>query len=311
MSLSGNRLSDLFKETSSKIAAYLNEDSINEILVNPDGKVWIDTFKEGRIETAASLSPEERGQIICLVAGISNQTVSYDKPEIAIELPDTGERFQGLIPPLVEYPAFSIRKHCSTPLTLNDYVESQCLTNEQAAYIKESIAKRKNIIICGGTSSGKTTFGNAILNEISHENHRILILEDTRELKCVAKDVVQMKTTLNCSMRDLIRISLRLRPDRIIVGEVRGGEALELLKAWGTGHPGGIATLHAESAQDCLYRLEDLILESVSSKQTRLIANSIDLIIYLERVNNLRRVKEMVEVKNISIGGSDYEFNQV
>ena len=305
------RLASLFAEASEKIISYLNDEQINEILVNPDGKIWVDTFKDGRVDTGNILSTGERERIICLVAGMSDQIVTSDQPDVGIEIANSGERFQGMLPPLVEHPAFSIRKHCASILTLSDYVDHNCLTKKQVEIIKKSIKERKNIIICGATSSGKTTFGNAVLQEIAQYHHRVLILEDTRELQCSARDVVQLKTTHNRSMRDLIKIALRLRPDRIVVGEVRGGEALELLKAWGTGHPGGLATLHAESAQDCLFRLEDLVAESTVAKQTRLIANSVDVIIYLQRVDNRRVVKQIVEVKKLSVENSDYELNEI
>jgi len=147
-------------------------------------------------------------------------------------------------------------------IPLERYVTDEMMPVEQAAFLRSAVRERQNILIAGGTSTGKTTLANALLAEIAATGDRVLVLEDTVELQCVARDHVPLRTRAGVvSMTELVRATMRLRPDRVIVGEVRGGEALDLIKVWGTGHPCGIATIHAGSALGALLRLEQLILE--------------------------------------------------
>ena len=143
------------------------------------------------------------------------------------------------MPPVALQPSFAIRVPAARVFRLEDYVGGTTMSEAAACALRRAVKSRQNILVVGGTGSGKTTLTNALLAEIANEDHRILILEDTRELQCAAKDCVSLRTQASVSMRDLVRSTLRLRPDRIVVGEVRGGEALDLLKAWSTGHPGG------------------------------------------------------------------------
>ena len=204
---------------------------------------------------------------------------------------------KGLIPPAVSAPCFVIRKPATKVFSLADFVTAGTLSQVQAQTLREAVTDRLNIVIAGGTASGKTTFANALLKELEHSDQRVLLIEDIVELQCRAPDHMQLRSVGNrVTMRTLVRSALRLRPDRIIIGEVRGGEALDLLKAWNTGHPGGITTIHANDALSALSRIEQLVAEVSQSVSTELIAQTIDLIIHLEKTNTGRRVTQILRV---------------
>jgi type IV secretion system protein VirB11 len=239
------------------------------------------------------------------------ETVTPDRPAVAGVLPRSGERFQGLLPPLAERPVFTIRKRASIVFTLEDYVTKGILSAAGADVIRRAVVDRKNILVAGGTGSGKTTLVNAILAEPPFMSDRIVLIEDTKELQCPADDKVELltkNTEPRVTMTDLLRMTLRLRPDRIIIGEVRGPEALAMLKAWNTGHPGGVATIHANSAADALRRIEDLVGEASQVIPNRSIASAINLVIFIERVSGTagRTVRSIVEVHGFD--GGDYVF---
>ncbi|WP_375210664.1 P-type conjugative transfer ATPase TrbB [Hyphococcus sp.] len=268
-----------------------------EIMANPDGSVWIEKAGIGLIVSAHTLAPSDRERVIRLVASGVGEAASRNSPIVSAELPGSGERFEGLLPPVSTAPCFSIRKPATTPFELGDYVDQGALAPALATALQDAIADHANILIAGGTSSGKTTFTNTLLAEPSLHDDRILILEDTRELRCAAPNVVQLRTHRgHTSLQDLVRSTLRLRPDRIIVGEVRGAEALDLLKAWNTGHPGGITTLHANSAHGALNRLEQLTLEATPRAPFDLIAEAIDVVVFMSRAGGQRRVEEALRV---------------
>jgi type IV secretion system protein TrbB len=207
-----------------------------------------------------------------------------ERPIISAELPPRGERFEGVLPPVSRAPCFSIRKPAQVLFRLSDYVGAGMMSAGQKTVLEDAIGTHANILIAGGTGSGKTTLANALLAEIAALDERVVNLEDTRELVCAAEDVVALRTRAGVvSLSDLVRSTLRLRPDRIIVGEVRGPEALDLLKAWNTGHPGGIATIHANSAKAALSRLEQLCMEVCERPPTALIEEAIDLVVFIAR----------------------------
>ncbi|WP_199257955.1 P-type conjugative transfer ATPase TrbB [Paracoccus binzhouensis] len=283
----------------------LGDPAVIEVMVNPDGRLWIDRLGEGRSDAGLRVHPSETERIIRLVASHVRTEVHADNPIVSAELP-SGERFEGVLPPVALAPCFAIRKPAAKIFTLTDYVRTQIMIPIQAEALRQAVRERKNILVAGGTSSGKTTLANALLAEIANCDERVILIEDTRELQCAAKDCVALRTRPGVvSLADLVRSTLRLRPDRIIVGEVRGAEALDMLKAWNTGHPGGIATVHANSAHAALYRIEQLVQESVTVIPRRLIAEAIDLVVFIAGRGSSRRIETIAEVTGLDANG-DY-----
>ena len=209
---------------------------------------------------------------------------------------------------MVAAPVFAIRKPAVAVFTLEDYVGAGIMPDDAAAALCDAITSRANILVAGGTSTGKTTLTNALLAEVAKSSDRVVLIEDTRELQCLTPNLVALRTKDGvASLSDLVRSSLRLRPDRIPIGEVRGAEALDLLKAWGTGHPGGIGTVHAGSALGALRRLEQLIQEAVVTVPRVMIAETIDLIAVLSGRGSARRLSELARVEGLNATG-DYQI---
>ncbi|WP_297838350.1 P-type conjugative transfer ATPase TrbB [uncultured Roseibium sp.] len=291
------------------IAQFLDDPQTVEVMLNPDGRLWIDRLAQGLSYTGETLVAADGERIVRLVAHHVGAEVHAGSPRVSAELPETGERFEGLLPPVVAAPAFAIRKPAVAVFTLEDYVRARIMTHGQAEALRSGVATRANILVAGGTSTGKTTLTNALLAEVARTSDRVVIIEDTRELQCAAPNLVAMRTKDGvASLSDLVRSSLRLRPDRIPVGEVRGPEALELLKAWGTGHPGGIGTIHAGSALGALRRLEQLIQEAVVTVPRALIAETIDLVAVLSGRGASRRLAELARVDGLGPDG-DYRVS--
>ncbi|WP_370590448.1 P-type conjugative transfer ATPase TrbB [Xylophilus sp. ASV27] len=280
-----------------EIAAALDDPEVVEVLLNPDGSLWVDRLGAGRAPTGHKLSAPVAERIIRLVAAHVRAEVHPGAPLLSAELPETGERFMGVLPPITRAPSFAIRKRALRIMTLADYVADGVMTTEQTVFLRQAVRDRLNIVVAGGTSTGKTTLANALLDEIANTHDRVLILEDTVELQCRSDDHVAMRTEPGVStMADLLRATLRLRPDRIVVGEVRGAEALDMLKAWGTGHPGGIATVHANSAAGALLRLEQLVQEISVTVPRALIAEAVHVIVHIAGRGHARRVREIARV---------------
>ncbi len=287
-----------------EIAAALADPDVVEVLLNPDGSLWLDRLGSGRAPTGTTLTPAVAERIIRLVAAHVRAEVHAGAPILSAELPETGERFQGVLPPVVRAPSFAIRKRALKIITLARYVVDGILTEAQATFLRQAVRNRLNIVVAGGTSTGKTTLANALLDEIAETRDRVLILEDTVELQCRSADHVCMRTEPGAStMADLVRATLRLRPDRVVVGEVRGGEALDLIKIWGTGHPGGIATVHAGSAHGALMRLEQLIQEVSVTVPRPLIAEAVNVIVFIAGRGHARRVQEIARVVGFDDNG--------
>jgi len=290
------------------IAAALADPAVIEIMVNPDGALRLDRLGEGRTDTGIRYDPAQVERIIRLVASHAHTEVHAASPIVSAELPPhgegAGERFEGVLPPVSLEPCFSIRKPAAKIYTLMDYVSDGIMPADTARLLSLAVVERKNILVAGGTSSGKTTLANALLAEMAHLDERVILIEDTRELQCAASDVVALRTRPGVvGMADLVRSTLRLRPDRIIVGEVRGAEALDMLKAWNTGHPGGIATVHANSAVSALYRLEQLVQETVVTVPRRLIAEAVDTIVFIAGRGPARRVETIAHVAGVDPDG--------
>ena len=293
------------------IAAALADPLVLEVMVNPDGALRLDRLGSGRSDTGEKLEPAQVERIIRLVASHARTEVHGAAPIVSAELPPhaeglAGERFEGVLPPVAPGPCFSIRKPASRVYTLADYVGDGIMSAEAARLLSLAVVDRRNILVAGGTSSGKTTLANALLAELAARDERVILIEDTRELQCAAPDTVALRTRPGVvTMADLVRSTLRFRPDRIIVGEVRGGEALDMLKAWNTGHPGGIATVHANSAASALYRLEQLIQEAVVTVPRHLIAGAIDVVLFIEGRGTGRRLGAIESVEGLDAAG-DY-----
>lgn len=286
----------------------LNDDQVIEVMLNPDGVLWAERLSKGKFNTNVRIPHERSENIIKLVAAYKNEITSLEHPSVSSEIPFKNARFQGWLPPVVKQPTFAIRKRAIQIFSLEEYEKSGALSPGMGQTLRKAVAERKNIVIAGGTGSGKTTFANALLSLLKGSDQRVLVLEDLPELQIEAADTVFMSTTPAITMRDLVKGTLRMRPDRIIIGEVRDGAALELLKAWNTGHPGGICTLHANSAESTPSRLEDLIQEVVIAVPRNLILQAVDLIVFISRdARGLRRVKTVVELVDYSEG--QYEFN--
>lgn len=290
------------------IAEALADPTVIEVMVNPDGSLRLDRLGKGRIDTGTRLKPAEVERIIRLVASHIRVEAHEKNPVVSAELPETGERFEGVLPPVSVAPCFAIRKPAAKVYTLDDYIADRIMGPLQAAALKTAVRDRRNVLIAGGTSSGKTTLANALLAEIAEADERVILIEDTRELQCAAPDCVALRTKPGIvGLADLVRSTMRLRPDRIIVGEVRGPEALDMLKAWNTGHPGGIATVHANSAHAALYRLEQLIQEAVVTVPRQLVAQAIDLVVFIRGRGEGRRVETIATVEGLDAHG-DYRI---
>jgi type IV secretion system protein VirB11 len=289
------------------IASFLEDPAIVEVMLNPDGRLWVDRLSGGLEDTGATLSPADGERIVRLVAHHVGAEVHPGSPRVSAELPETGERFEGLLPPVVAAPAFAIRKPAVAVFTLDDYAAAGIMTPAQASILRQAVADHRNILVAGGTSTGKTTLTNALLAEVAKTSDRVVLIEDTRELQCLAPNLVALRTKDGVvTLSDLVRSSLRLRPDRIPIGEVRGAEALDLLKAWGTGHPGGVGTIHAGSALGALRRLEQLIQEAVVTVPRALIAETINVVAVLAGRGRQRRLAELAVVTGLDPDTGDY-----
>jgi len=288
-----------------EIVTALDDPAVVEIMINPDGRLWVERHGSGRAETGF-VSAADTERVIRLVASHMGRRADAASPIVSAELPIGGERFEGVLPPVTPGPCFSIRKPAGRVIDLETYVASGVMAAHHAEALRLAVLQRENILVVGGTGSGKTTLANALLAEIARTGDRLVILEDTRELVSAAEDSVQLRTQPgSVTLADLVRSTLRMRPDRIIIGEVRGAEALDMLKAWNTGHPGGIATLHANSALGGLSRLEQLIGEASAQVPHDLIAETIDCVVYISRRAGIHRVETVARMKGLGRGGYD------
>ncbi len=297
-------VSKLQNSLGNQLCAALEDPSVVEIMLNPDGKLFIERLGHG-IEPAGEMSSVAAEAVIGSVAHVLGSQVDDARPIVSGELPIGGHRFEGLLPPVVAGPSFTIRRRASHLIPLDAYVASGTMTADQAAIVRSAVTEKLNIVVSGGTGSGKTTLTNAILAEIAifSPQDRLVIIEDTAEILCLAENALCLHTSDAVDMSRLLKSTMRLRPDRIIVGEVRDGAALTLLKAWNTGHPGGIATIHSNSARSALQRLEQLTAESSQQPMQSVIGEAVDLIISIERTPSGRRVCEILHVTGFA-GGS-------
>jgi type IV secretion system protein VirB11 len=294
---------------------------IAEIMLNPDGQLWIDELGAGMRDTGTRIAAAQAENLLGTIAAMLNTVITPERPILEGELPLDGSRFCGILPPVTLGPTFCIRKPAASVFSLADYVRDGILDGGHstmvvrnndppirghAAALRHALETQQNILVIGGTQSGKTTLTNGLLQELATlvgSTQRAILIEDTRELRCSLPNAVAMRTSETIDMTRLVRTALRLRPDRILVGEVRGPEALAMLKAWNTGHPGGIATVHANDARAGLIRLEQLVQEAGVPPQPALIAEAVDLLVVIIRTPLGRRVTEVARVRGIDSSG--------
>jgi P-type conjugative transfer ATPase TrbB len=296
----------LYHDLGKEIIGYLADKDINEIMLNPDGSLWVDRASLGQ-EKVGFLNRLQAFSILYSVAGVNNFIVSPRFPRLEAELPHykelQGQRFTGQIPPIVSNPSFTLRKKSEKIFTLEDYVSTSRLTQNQKEVLQELVKNRKNILVCGGPGSGKTTVTNALIVEaVKTDTHqRFIILEDTPELQCTAPNKVSLVTSVDVNMTGLLRAAMRMRPDRILIGEVRGAEALDMLKAWNTGCPGGICTVHANGASEAIQRILDLSMEAgLVHPPISLLLHTIDAVVSVVRRENQKGfISEILSLKGV------------
>jgi type IV secretion system protein VirB11 len=285
------------RELGDDVLAFLEDDSVTEIMLNDDGRVW--TFGRGSAkDTGVTMSAARSLSFLGTIASFYGKTIHAESTILAEVLPIDGSRVNGVIPPTTDMPSFNIRKRATRIFTLEEYVNQNRMTSRDHEIIREAIKTRQNFLVVGATGSGKTTLTNAILHEINAINpdHRIISMEDTAELQIPQQNKVRMYTDDHTSMQKLLFSAMRQKPDRIMIGEIRNSAALDLLKSWNTGHPGGVTTLHANSCMEALSRLEMLILEAVPNPMQRLIGQAVGLVIYIEPLATGPTVTEIMEV---------------
>ncbi|MDD5406954.1 MAG: P-type conjugative transfer ATPase TrbB [Sulfurovaceae bacterium] len=296
----------LRNELGREVVAALEDNDVIEIMLNSDNTMWIDKLSSGmeKIEKHSCSA-----QIaIHTIASYLDTNITIENPILECELPLDGSRFEALVPPVVSHPSFTIRKKAKKIFTLDDYVKNKIITPQQKGVIEAAIQQHKNILIAGGTGSGKTTLTNAIIDSISTitPTDRMVIIEDTAEIQCQSENNVIFRATEFAPMVRLLKATMRYRPDRILVGEVRGGEALTLLKSWNTGHPGGVATVHANNAYAALVRLEQLVAEGTIADSRTVIAEAIDIVIFIEKTQQGRKVTDLLEVERYDFQKNKY-----
>lgn len=298
-------LDKLKKELGATVRGALEDPEVVDVILNPDGKLWVNRLGKGKTFTGEVMLPHMALSMLGTVATLLQTEINRENPILQGELPIDGSRIEGVIPPITAAPVFAIRKKAAAVFPLSAYVDQGRMTEEQKEIIQKAIRERKNVLICGGTGSGKTTLGNAILRELAEQcpSERAVILEDTVELQCALEDKTELRTWGKIKLTTLLHATLRLLPDRIIVGEIRGAEVLDLLKSWNTGHPGGFATVHANDALSALTRLELLMIEADVPPNPRLIAEAVDIVVFFTKAARIGpKLQEIIEVLGFENG---------
>ena len=293
----------------------LNDDNVTEIMVNSPSDIYIEI--DGMLQKDDSISFVNDEHIIRTINRLIEpvgKSIDLNNPMVDARL-DDGSRINAVIPPLAKNPIITIRKFKKNIVTMDDLVGNGTLTPYMARFLETAVKSKLNILVCGPSSSGKTTLLNILSNYIN-DDERIITIEDVMELNLAQKHVVSLETRSSnydgvkeVSVRDLVKNSLRMRPDRIIIGEVRGSEAFELLQAMNSGHDGSLTTLHANSSRDAISRLETMILmdglDIPMSALREYISNAVDLVVYIARLRDGRRkiidISEILDNDNSSI----------
>jgi type IV secretion system protein VirB11 len=311
----------LKREVGDSILNLLAEEDVEDILLNPDSALWVKRRGAGFVP-AGTMQPATAASALGTIAAWRGTVLNHEHPILETELPLDGSRFEGVVQPVVRQPVFAIRLRPRKVFTLDEYETAGILTGKgdmsnrarqqedfalavrglrHAEIIRAAVRERKNILVVGATGSGKTTLLNGILDAIAELTpfDRVISIEDTTELQCRVRNYLDLRAVGEVTMLECLRASMRLKPTRIVVGEVRGAEAHTLLKAWNTGHPGGLGTVHANGALLGLTRLESLVAEGTDTPQQQLIAETVDLVIFVDPEPSLkagRKVRELLLV---------------
>lgn len=303
-----DRLAEKLRRELGPICDYLAEPNVTEVMLNPDGSLWVERLGHKMVQVG-TMEPYKAEALIGTVASGLRTVVARENPILECELPIDGSRFEAILPPNVVGPTFTIRRKATKIFTLADYVNDRIMTERQADLIRDAVHTKENILVVGGTGTGKTTLTNAIIDHMAETvpDDRLVIIEDTAEIQCRSPNAVILRATEYADMLRLLKATMRLRPDRILVGEVRGAEALSLLKAWNTGHPGGIATVHANDARSGLTRIESLVAEATVAPMQNVIAAAVNVIVSIAKTNEGRKVQEVLRVNGLRGGEYDLE----
>ncbi len=323
----------LRRELGDTILRALSDERTEDVLLNPDSRIWVKRQGDG-FYCAGEMTTAQAQSAIGTIAAYRGTVVNHDRPFLETELPIDGSRFEGIVPPATSHPVFAIRLRPRRVFGLDEYERRGILTDQRdplnrqrtlgrildqirglshAEAIRTAVREKKNILVVGSTGSGKTTLVNAILDELARvaPQDRVISIEDTLELRCPVENYVDLHAAGSVTMLDCLRAALRLKPTRIVVGEVRGAEAHVMLKAWNTGHPGGAATIHANDALSGLVRLESLVAEATTAPQQTLIAEAIDLVVFIDEESGLaagRKVRELLIVTGYEGGRYTVEY---
>ena len=322
----------LRRELGDQILRLLDDNLAEDILLNPNGSLWVKRMGQG-FSRIGEMPAAQAASALGTIAAWRGTVLNHERPILETELPLDGSRFEGIVSPVVRQPVFAIRLRPRKIFSLADYESDGIVTDgtdplnqlrrrddfldgvrglKHGDVIRAAVRARKNILIVGSTGSGKTTLVNALLDSLSQltPNDRVISIEDTTELQCPVENYLDRRAVGGVTMLDCLRACLRLKPTRIVVGEVRGAEAHTLLKAWNTGHPGGAATVHANDALSGLIRLESLVAEATSAPQQALIAEAVDLVVFVDEESAIkagRKVREVLLVTGYSNGNYQVE----
>jgi len=322
----------LRRELGDQVLRLLDDNLTEDILLNPNGSLWVKRMGHG-FSRIGEMPAAQAASALGTIAAWRGTVLNHEHPILETELPIDGSRFEGIVSPVVRRPVFAIRLRPRKIFSLEDYESAGILTDgtdplnqlrrrddfldgvrglKHGDVIRAAVSARKNILIVGSTGSGKTTLVNAILDSLAHltPNDRVISIEDTTELQCPVKNYLDLRAVGGVTMLDCLRACMRLKPTRIVVGEVRGAEAHTLLKAWNTGHPGGAATVHANDALSGLIRLESLVAEATNAPQQSLIAEAVDLVVFVDEESVIkagRKVREVLLVTGYSDGNYQVE----
>jgi P-type conjugative transfer ATPase TrbB len=322
----------LRRELGEQVLRLLDDRLTEDILLNPDGSLWVKQMGRG-FSPFGEMPAAQAASALGTIAAWRGTVLNHERPILETELPIDGSRFEGIVSPVVRRPVFAIRVRPRRIFSLEEYEADGILTRDgdplnelrrhddfaesvrglnHAEIIRAAVRARKNILVVGSTGSGKTTLVNAILDSLARlaPDDRVISIEDTTELQCPVRNYLDLRAVGNLTMLECLRACMRLKPTRIVVGEVRGAEAHTLLKAWNTGHPGGAATVHANDALSGLIRLESLVAEATSAPQQALIAEAVDLVIFVDEESNIhagRKVRELLLVTGYSNGNYQVE----